>query len=79
MISMVWVPTQARTFEPDKRFMWQSEDDTDAQEDNVSKLDHERLAHIGANPRVRDAIDDLVEARSDEELVLINDLVNTVI
>ena len=69
----------AWTFQPDRRFMWQYADDPDAQKDSVSKLDHDRLAQIGANGKVRDIIDGLVEARTDEELDLINDLVNTVI
>ena len=66
-------------FEPDNRYKWQFADDPEAHKDNVSKLDHERLAQIGANGMVRDVIDGLVEARSDEELDLINDLVNAVI
>jgi len=69
----------AWTFTPDKRYRWEFKDDPDAQKDNVSKLDHERLAQIGANEKVRDVIDGLVEARTDEELDLINDLVNAVV
>jgi hypothetical protein len=34
----------AREFQPDKRYRWQYEVDPEAQRDNASKLDHERLA-----------------------------------
>jgi len=37
------------------------------------------LSQIGASGKVKDVIDGLVEARTDEELDLINELVNTVV
>ena len=70
---------RAWTFGPDKWFGRQYQDDPEAQKYNVSKLHHDRLAQIGANGKVRNVIDGLVEARSDEELDLINELVNAVI
>jgi hypothetical protein len=69
----------AWTFQPDRRYRWRYADDPDAQKDNVPKLDHDRLAQLGANGKVGDVIDGLVEARTDEERALINDLVSTVV
>jgi hypothetical protein len=51
----------------------------EAQTDDLSKLEHKRRVQIGANWKIRQVIDGLCEARSDEELGLIDDLVNMVI
>ena len=65
-------------FWPDKRFRWQYENDPEAQKDAVSKLEHERLAQIGANVSLRNVVENLFHVQSNDDLDLISDVVNTV-